>query len=77
MQVGFVDVEGQGDQSEAYDALLVTPLLLLSKVILFNWKGGVEKTSMLKLLATLGTLRVDLHGTDDVLAYVLQVDDTP
>ena len=31
MQVGFVDVEGQGDESEAYDALLVTPLLLLSK----------------------------------------------
>jgi hypothetical protein len=34
LRVGFVDVEGQGDQSDAYDALLVTPLLLLSKVII-------------------------------------------
>jgi hypothetical protein len=34
--VGFVDVEGQGDQSDAYDALLVTPLLLLSKVQSIN-----------------------------------------
>jgi hypothetical protein len=32
LRVGFVDVEGQGDQSDAYDSLLVTPLLLLSKV---------------------------------------------
>lgn len=31
--VGFVDVEGQGDRHSSYDALLATPLLLLSKVV--------------------------------------------
>ena len=67
VEVGFVDVEGQGDESEAYDALLVTPLLLLSKVILFNWKGGVEKTSMLKLLATLAhaASKIDTGAAED------------
>jgi hypothetical protein len=67
LRVGFVDVEGQGDQSDAYDALLVTPLLLLSKVILFNWMGGVEKTSMLKLLTSLARAasKIDLGNASD------------
>lgn len=30
--IGFVDVEGQGDQHISYDVLLGTPILLLSKV---------------------------------------------
>ena len=65
--VGFVDVEGQGDESDEYDALLVTPLLLLSKVIVFNWKGGVEKTSILKLLASLARAasKIDLGSDSD------------
>jgi hypothetical protein len=67
LRVGFVDVEGQGDESDQYDALLVTPLLLLSKVVVFNWKGGVEKTSILKLLTSLARAAssIDLGNTGD------------
>ena len=39
----FVDTEGQGDEDVDSDITLVTPILLLSKVILFNWKGGDPK----------------------------------
>ena len=31
-EIGFVDVEGQGDRHQSHDILLATPLLLLSKV---------------------------------------------
>ncbi len=37
--VGFVDVEGQGSEDATYDTLLALPLLLTSKVVLFNHKG--------------------------------------
>ena len=35
------------------DVTLLTPVLLLSKVILFNWKGGLQKTKILDELAIL------------------------
>lgn len=49
----FVDTEGQGDESIESDATLLTPILLLSKVILFNWKGGLQKNKILDELALL------------------------
>jgi hypothetical protein len=36
-----------------YDVTLFTPVLLMSRVVLMNWKGGVEKETILDLLATL------------------------
>lgn len=39
-EVGFVDVEGQGDKHLSYDMLLATPLLLLSKVIIIIVSQG-------------------------------------
>jgi hypothetical protein len=39
---GFVDVEGQGAEDGTYDTLLALPLLLTSRVVLFNHK--VNKT---------------------------------
>ena len=47
----FVDTEGQGDEDVKSDIILLTPILLLSKVILFNWKGGVQKDTILNELA--------------------------
>lgn len=32
LEIGFVDVEGQGDKHITYEIKLATPLLLLSKV---------------------------------------------
>ena len=49
----FVDTEGQGDEDVDSDATLLTPILLLSKVILFNWKGGLQKSKILDELAIL------------------------
>ena len=49
--VFFVDTEGQGDEDDQSDITLLTPILLLSKVILFNWKGGRQKNKILEHLA--------------------------
>ena len=49
----FVDTEGQGDEDVDSDITLLTPILLLSKVILFNWKGGLQKNQILNELAIL------------------------
>ena len=47
----FVDTEGQGDEDVKSDIILLTPVVLLSKVILFNWIGGVQKDTILNELA--------------------------
>ena len=49
----FVDTEGQGDEDVDSDTTLLTPIVLLSKVILFNWKGGMQKNQILNELALL------------------------
>ncbi|CAM9969406.1 unnamed protein product [Ectocarpus sp. 12 AP-2014] len=49
-EIGFVDVEGQGDGHLTYEVKLATPLLLLSKVVFFNWLGQPNKTTMLDRL---------------------------
>ncbi|KAJ1411405.1 hypothetical protein B484DRAFT_183240 [Ochromonadaceae sp. CCMP2298] len=53
MQVGFVDAEGQGDKDVSYDANLICPILLMSKCVLFNWKGDLQKDH---ILSTLGIM---------------------
>lgn len=51
--VGFVDAEGQGDKDVSYDANLICPILLASKVVIFNWKGRSPVISLflLKLIS--------------------------
>jgi hypothetical protein len=65
--VGFVDAEGQGDRDMAYDTVLVSPVLLTSKVVVFNWKGGVERDTILNKLGVLAwaAKRIDPSGDDD------------
>jgi hypothetical protein len=45
--VGFVDAEGQGDKGMQYDLKLVSAPVLLSKIVIFNWKGGMQKHEIL------------------------------
>ncbi len=51
--VGFVDVEGQGAEDGTYDTILALPLLLVSKVVLFNHKGAPTVSDMLSKLGVL------------------------
>lgn len=53
MKIGFVDAEGQGDKDVTYDANLICPILLMSKCVIFNWKGDLQKDH---LLSTLGIM---------------------
>jgi hypothetical protein len=53
LHVGFVDVEGQGVEGVEYDTKLVTPALLFSKVLLFNWKGAPQPDMILDMLGVL------------------------
>ena len=52
-QVGFVDVEGQGDRGPKNDMMLAAPLLLVSKAVIFNWKGEMARDEMLDKLGVL------------------------
>ena len=49
----YVDTEGQGNNSEKTDYKLLMPVLLLSKVIIFNIKGRIAATDVLDELALL------------------------
>ncbi|CAN0313167.1 unnamed protein product, partial [Scytosiphon promiscuus] len=53
-EIGFVDVEGKGDKDINYELKLATPLLLLSKVVIYNWRGLPAKAT---ILDSLGTMR--------------------
>eukprot|EP01046_Picozoa_sp_COSAG06_P002368 COSAG06_NODE_83_length_25105_cov_69.740913_11_plen_310_part_00 len=45
--VGFVDAEGQGDKGMKYDLKLMSAPVLLSPIVIFNWKGGMQKHEIL------------------------------
>lgn len=51
--IGWVDVEGQGAEDNSYDTMLALPLLLTSKVCLFNHKGAPTVSDMLSKLGVL------------------------
>jgi hypothetical protein len=50
VDIGFVDTEGQGGRNPAYDTALMCPILLTAKVVLFNWKGPVDRDTILNKL---------------------------
>jgi hypothetical protein len=62
--VSYVDVEGLGDKGKAYDVHLIAPLLLVSKVLMYNWKGAPNKHVMLESLLTLGEAAQRVHVGD-------------
>lgn len=71
-RLAFVDVEGQGaDQDEKYDTLLALPLLLTSKVVIFNHKGAPTVHAMLSRIGVLAraaewvTTMAEQEGKDD------------
>ena len=52
-KVAYVDAEGLGGEDVLKDVLLLTPLLLVSSVFIYNWRGGAAKEGMLKQLGVL------------------------
>ncbi|KDO20609.1 hypothetical protein SPRG_21222 [Saprolegnia parasitica CBS 223.65] len=64
MKVGFVDAEGQGDRDITYDSRLVSPVLLTSKVVIFNWKDSLQADRMLNLLAVLAKAAQNVELAD-------------
>ncbi|DAZ96371.1 TPA: hypothetical protein N0F65_010738 [Lagenidium giganteum] len=71
IQIGFVDAEGQGDRDITYDSRLVSPVLLASKVVLFNWKDSLQADRILNLLAVLARAAqgVELADGDDMKVF--------
>ncbi|CAN0402269.1 unnamed protein product [Pylaiella littoralis] len=71
--VGFVDMEGQGDKDSSHDVLLATPLLLLSKIMIFNWKGMPNKMTMLENLAimTNAAREVNRHQRKNAFGHLV------
>jgi hypothetical protein len=51
--LAFLDCEGQGDIGNDYDTLLALPLLITSKIVLFNHKGAPTVSDMLTKLGVL------------------------
>ena len=49
-RVAFVDAEGQGDRDVNYDARLASPVLLSSRVVLFNWKDALQRDRIIQAL---------------------------
>ncbi|KAJ0401987.1 hypothetical protein ATCC90586_008924 [Pythium insidiosum] len=64
VQVGFVDAEGQGDRDITYDSRLVSPVLLASKAVLFNWKDSLQADRILNLLAVLARAAQGIEVAD-------------
>lgn len=66
LDVGFVDVEGQGDQDGTHDTMLALPLLVTSKIVLFNHKGAPTVSDMLVKLGVLARAAdfIDLEDED-------------
>ena len=62
VNVGFVDAEGTGDRDESYDCKLVTPVLIGSKAVLFNWQGGLEQSTIIGKLAVLAKAAAGLEA---------------
>jgi len=74
MKIGFVDAEGQGDKDVAYDANLICPILLMSKCVIFNWKGDLQKDH---LLSTLGIMtRAAKNITNDSSSRVTSLNES-
>jgi hypothetical protein len=63
--IGFADVEGQGDRDITYDSKLICPVLLTSKVVLFNWQGGVLKDRILQQLSVLAKAAMSVKASTD------------
>ncbi|KAF5603392.1 hypothetical protein FPCIR_1385 [Fusarium pseudocircinatum] len=53
ISVSFVDTEGKGDQGQTYETGLLCPILLVSKVIIFNFNSGVQSNHILQELGIL------------------------
>jgi len=51
--VGFVDSEGQGDKGDQHDIDLFSPLLVVSKVVIYNYASQVHRNKILEHLGVM------------------------
>ncbi len=63
--LAFLDVEGQGAEDGTHDTLLALPLLLTSKIVLFNHKGAPTVSDMLSKLGVLARAADYIQLDDD------------
>ena len=66
-RVAFVDAEGQGDRDVNYDARLASPVLVSSRVVIFNWKDALQRDRIIQALGVVvkAAANVDVgSGTD-------------
>lgn len=65
--VAFVDAEGQGDKDVMYDTILAIPLLLTTRVLIFNHKGAPVVNRILEQLSVLARAAeyVQLDGGEE------------
>jgi molybdopterin converting factor small subunit len=64
VKIGFIDAEGQGDRNVTYDATLVCPILLISKCVIFNWKGDLQKDHILETLGIMTKAASNVSNSD-------------
>ncbi|RIB27196.1 hypothetical protein C2G38_2137955 [Gigaspora rosea] len=51
--VGFVDTEGQGNKGEKFDIYLFSPILAISKIVIFWWPALLQVDSILNSLGAM------------------------
>lgn len=61
----WVDCEGQGDREASYDTTLAIPILITSRVIIFNHKGGVVVSKILEQLSVLARSGDYIESSDE------------
>ena len=66
--VGFVDVEGQGEEADKFGEMLVTPLMLVSKTVILMWNGKDMDNMLLKLVMAVAAGR-KIMSVDDGRIY--------
>eukprot|EP01047_Picozoa_sp_COSAG01_P049267 COSAG01_NODE_4870_length_4665_cov_84.521463_1_plen_846_part_00 len=66
VRVGFVDAEGQGAKSsQSYDVKLIAIPMLFSRVIIFNWIGGLQEGEILDKLGVMTQVAMKYKVTAD------------
>ncbi|CAG8665995.1 28125_t:CDS:2 [Gigaspora margarita] len=51
--IGFVDTEGQGNKGEEFDIYLFSPILAISKIVIFWWPALLQVDSILNSLGAM------------------------
>ena len=59
-----MDVEGQGVRGDVYNTKLAVPVLLISKALIFNWRGPPAANAILQALGVLNEVAKRIRPDD-------------